>query len=96
MASEKVVTAILTWICIEAMLFVIDATFGTAMDAMKADFTSILSKISLSASWVSTITGILDGWSTFFLAFTVVSFACGVWVVRIIIIDSRYNKPGGY
>jgi hypothetical protein len=102
MASEKVVSAILVFIVTTAIFFIVNATFGSAMDTMSYTFAVAASHVTMSASWHAIIAGITSttnpwfGWGTFFTAIEWTVIAVGVWVVKVIIIDTRYNKFGGF
>ena len=74
-------------------LYVLENTFGTAMDSMFLAFHNVVNTIPLSAGWKSTIISVLGGWVWFDKAFVVVIIAMFVWLVSLIFIDLDYGKP---
>jgi hypothetical protein len=101
MSSEKVVSAILVFIVTTAIFYIVNATFGTAMDSMGVSFGLAATNVTMSAGWHAITAGIVStsnpwqGWGAFFSAIEWVVIAVGVWVVKVVIIDTRYNRFGG-
>jgi len=101
MSSEKVVSAILVFIVTTAIFYVVNATFGTAMDSMSIAFGRAATNATMSAGWhvitadIATTTNPWQGFGVFFTAIEWVIIAVGVWVAKVVIIDTRYNRFGG-
>jgi hypothetical protein len=102
MASERVVSSVLTAIVITAMLFVLYATFGIGMNDMNTAFNTSATNLTMVAGWHTIARNVLStdswwkGWGTFWLAGIVMCVCSWVWVGKTIIIDSINDKPGGF
>jgi len=73
-------------------LFVLENTFGTAMDQMFLTFTKVLTTAHLGTGWAGVATTGLGGWVWFYRAFVICAIALFVWFVSLIFVDSDYAK----
>lgn len=80
-------------------LYVLENTFGLAMDTAYLSFHGLVSKLHLGPGWSDVAIGTLGGWVWFDRAFVVCIIALFVWLVSLIFIDldyGRQQKPGQY
>jgi hypothetical protein len=80
-------------------LYILENTYGIAMDSMYLTFTGLLTKLSLGPGWANVATGVLGGWVWFDRAFVICVIALFVWLVSLIFVDVDYGKqapPGQY
>lgn len=73
-------------------LYILENTFGTAMDTMFQSFHSVLNNIPLSVGWKAVGVYTLGGWVWFDKAFVVAVIALFVWLFSTIFIDMDYTR----
>jgi hypothetical protein len=97
-ASRRVVEACLVFLVSASLVFILNITFGDAMDDLQYQFGVILTHLSMSAGWTTQATIVLTNWHIFFNSFIIVIISIGFWVVKTIVIDMQYgtdNSGGG-
>lgn len=73
-------------------LYILENTFGTAMDQMYLTFTHILTVVSLGPGWSGVATSVLGGWVWFYRAFVICTIALFVWFASTIFIEQDLGK----
>jgi hypothetical protein len=97
-ASRRVVEACLVFLVSASLVFILNITFGDAMDDLQYQFGVILTHLTMSAGWTTQATIVLANWHIFFNSFIIVIISIGFWVVKTIVIDMQYgtdNSGGG-
>lgn len=94
MSMNGFVRAAIAFMVAIISLYILDITFGAAMDQMYIQFYTMVTSgwIPLSPAWKNVAVSTLGGWKWFFRAFIVAVIAVGVWLVSTIIIDVDYGK----
>ena len=73
-------------------LYILENTFGSAMDTIYKSFHSIIHSIPLSTGWQNVGMSTLGNWVWFDKAFVVAVIAVFVWWVSLIFIDVDYSR----
>ena len=77
-------------------LFILETTYGTAMDIMFLNFKALLTTLPLGAGWAGVATSVLGGWVWFDRAFVICVIALFVWFGSLIFVESDYGKKGNF
>jgi len=73
-------------------LYLLENTFGTAMDQMYLTFTNLLTIIKLGPGWNGVAVGVLGGWVWFYRAFVICVIALFVWFGSLIFVEQDLGK----
>lgn len=73
-------------------LYILETTFGTAMDSLYLIFHNLLNTLYLGPGWKATATGTLGGWVWFDKAFVICVIALFVWWGSLIFIEQDYGR----
>jgi hypothetical protein len=76
-------------------LYILENTFGTAMDSMYLSFYNLAHSLPLPPAWRAISIGVLGGWVWFNRAFVIAIIAIFVWLGSLIFVDNDYSKQRG-
>lgn len=73
-------------------LYIMENTFGSAMDKLYGSFSSILSHLSMTTQWKGIAILSLGGWGWFDRAFVICIIAVFIWWASLIFVDVDYGR----
>jgi hypothetical protein len=73
-------------------LYILEITYGTAMDQMYFTFTKMLTTLHLGPGWANVATSVLGGWVWFYRAFVICVIALFVWFVSTVFIEQESGR----
>jgi hypothetical protein len=77
------------------ILYILEITYGAAMDSLYMNFAQILPTLPMTTGWKNIATGTLGGWVWFYRSFTVIIIAVFVWLVSLIFVETDYSTRVG-
>lgn len=73
-------------------LYILENTFGTAMDQLYLSFSHLLTLLHLGTGWGDVATSVLGGWVWFYRAFVICVIALFVWFGSLIFVEQDLGK----
>ena len=92
MAMSGTVRALLSFLVAIVAVYILEITFGAAMDSLYIQFYNITPLMPMSAGWKGIAIGTLGGWVWFYRSFLICLIAIGVWVVSTIVVEIDYSR----
>lgn len=77
------------------ILYILEITYGAAMDSLYIAFYNLLPTLPMSLGWKNVAQGTLGGFVWFYRAFLICIIAIGVWMVSTIIYQIDYGRRIG-
>lgn len=95
MSMSGTVRALIALLTAIVMLYIIEITFGAAMDSLYVQFYALSGTLPMTAGWSTVSISVLGGWVWFYRSFVIAIIAVGVWVAESIIIEIDYGRTSG-
>jgi hypothetical protein len=73
-------------------LYILENTYGTAMDQLYLSFTHLLTIVKMGPGWSGVATTVLGGWVWFYRAFVICVIALFVWFASLIFVEQDLAK----
>lgn len=84
-----------SFLCSIIILYILEITYGAAMDALYISFYNFLPTVPMAVGWKAVAEGTLGGFVWFYRSFLILIISIGVWMVSTIIQDIDYAKRLG-
>ena len=85
MSMNGYIRAAFAFMTAVAMVYILEITYGAAMDVLYLTFKNLTPTLPMAAGWMYQADHTLDGWKWFYRAFLIVLIAIAVWMVSTII-----------
>ena len=90
--GQRIIETVL-YMCIGlTVLWILDMTLGSVMDALKSAFQTCLLQLHMSSSWMTICGATVTNFDVFFDAFFVVGFALILWAAKTTFIQTTYSR----
>ena len=91
--GTRIVETVIYMVVSVVLLYLLDATVGTAMDQLRHGFSQALTYLHMSSGWMSIASTQVSNFDYFFDAFWIVGLTIIIWAGKTAFIENTYGKP---